>query len=147
MLPNFIWLVVLLFYGSTLKAQPDPDSYNKRELFLLTERIGASDTINYSLHWRRAQLLGQMAGRFEQLEPLKKRELHNYFLDDIGLLIENQIQLEDFKAVTMAHYYFTRANYYVAIDERDKALEDYELAIEKDEGEPVSYTHLRAHET
>lgn len=125
-------LLVLFLCSFSLKAQPDPDMYNKQQLNLLTQQIIESDTINYVLHWQRASLLGGMAGRLEELEPLNKMTLHNFFISDIGLLIDNEIKLEGYKEITIAHYYFTRANYYYTNKELDKSIEDYKIAIEKD---------------
>ena len=130
---KYLTLIVLMFSVLSMRAQPDPDMFNKEHLNLLTQQINESDTNNYVLHWRRAMLLSRMAGRFEQLEPTEKKTRHNYFISDIGLLIDNEITLEGFKEVTIAHYYFTRANYYFSNNEQDKAIEDYKIAIEKDD--------------
>lgn len=130
---KYLPLLILMLCSFSLKAQPDPDMYNKQHLKLLTQQINESDTINYVLHWRRASLLGRMAGRFEELEPLSKNTLNDYFLSDIGLLIESDIELEGFQEITIAHYYFIRANYYYTNKELDKAIEDYKIAIERDD--------------
>lgn len=132
-LKHYITMLILIISILSVKAQPDPDMFNKQHLDLLTQQINESDTTNYVLHWRRAQILARMAGRFEQLEPLDKKTLHNYFMSDIGLLIDNEIILEGFEGVTIARYYFTRANYYFATNEKDKAIEDYKMAVEIDD--------------
>lgn len=125
------WTLLLCTFS--IHAQPDPDMFKKGQLQSLTQQIDDSDTTNYVLHWRRAELLGRMAGKFELLKPLNEKTLHNYFLSDIGLLIDSNVVLDGFKEITIAHYYFTRANYYYTNKELDKAIEDYKKAIEKDE--------------
>lgn len=148
---KLISLLLVLLSVSFVLAQPGPNMFNKQNLDALNQKINKSDSTNYVLHWRRAKLLGRMLGGSEQLSKSERKTLHNDFLNDIGLLIDNEIELEGFKEVTIAHYYYTRANYYFAINEHDKAVHDYKIVIEKDERDmltkQVYYRLLAMHES
>lgn len=112
-------------------AQPDPNLHNAKHLELLNKQIEALDTVDYTLIWRRAKLMTRIP-HAKTIKTKEEKKFHKTVLSDLSLLIDNQVNLNGYKEVTIAHYYYKRGNYYASINDKTNAISDYKIALKKD---------------
>ncbi|MCB0401135.1 MAG: hypothetical protein KDD41_03570 [Flavobacteriales bacterium] len=129
---TFILAALIIVLGlQSIIAQPDPNLHSTKHLELLNKQIGALDTVDYTLIWRRAELMTRMP-HAKTIKTREEKQFHKTIISDLSALIDNEVNLSDYKEVTIAHYYYTRGNYYASINNTSHAVSDYKIALKQD---------------